>query len=835
VEHSIKSLLFGFILLAGGASLGSTDDPVTFESGRFRIPTLEQFHQRISELHPDLTITSTTLNSFEYRNENFRAIQIEAMGIQGGQKVEQTTIHVETHPGLYRMVSVDTQICIQGYALNSDGVSEIGWRCQVDPFPIRGFGDIYMVESSDVDLNLIQEAFSEPIIIYQPETEQDESLMSLGDMLVVLDGHGVEYEITETQYTPHYPEGSPTVSALMISAKGQVSESLRVEQTFTYAIAGEQLVLKEMDGIICRRTDLIESGEACDGLYQQSPVTPFPFILLNSHEVSQDKSNVAVENETPVIPQNSCGPVYDHLSSVLRYHFERSTFSINDVEEYERFLLELPQVIDPFELLLSAEDKQDWVQNNLLTDLYSENVSNLVEEIRNQQFGDCSWLTSLVDNLRQSFLQKNQEAQELFNRIEASDFNLSALQSESNALSETQQRLLMMLPQGLDRRMRNHDPSIALDVKLAEIQRYISNNVEILANLETASLAAMLNIDSYSGLLLDQRDRLEMHNIVEGTSEKQFFGLSVLQGLSGKFYISRTHPLAEAQGVAYGDQILSARGRSWQSLTYEQMDELLLDVDQSLHLEILRGGETLNLVLNSSRINPLDNIYSVEYEEKNGLSMARITIHLFEQGLADKIKDDLLEILESRSVDFFYLDLRGNPGGNISEGLKVMSLFVRDQVLLFSRLGARNAARVRAYESDPEFFIDDEKPLIVHVNGQTASTSEKVAGGLQSLGRSYTVGQQTYGKLVGIYRHNTMLSDGRQATLLITGSEYFMPDGRALNGIGVLPDRVIETDVPRVPFHDGLRPGQDLDSDLTQGLDRQNIAFPVELTQLRFE
>ena len=113
--QKLKVFIMGVILLAGGVSWGSTEYPVTFQAGRFLIPTLEQFNRRVRELHPDLQITES-YDSIEYRNETYRGLILYTEGVESGQRIEQVTTYIEFLPGLWRLVYVDNSVCVLGRA-----------------------------------------------------------------------------------------------------------------------------------------------------------------------------------------------------------------------------------------------------------------------------------------------------------------------------------------------------------------------------------------------------------------------------------------------------------------------------------------------------------------------------------------------------------------------------------------------------------------------------------------------------------------------------------------------------------------------------------------------
>jgi carboxyl-terminal processing protease len=147
------------------------------------------------------------------------------------------------------------------------------------------------------------------------------------------------------------------------------------------------------------------------------------------------------------------------------------------------------------------------------------------------------------------------------------------------------------------------------------------------------------------------------------------------------------------------------------------------------------------------------------------------------------------------------LDLRNNTGGWLNEAILVSSLFLpKDQVVVIERYK----------DADPEFLttplepIVPDLPMVVLVNGGSASASEIVAGALQDYGRATLIGETTFGK--GSVQWPQELSNG--AELRVTVARWFTPNDRAIHGEGLEPDIEVELTV------------EDFEADLDPQLDR---------------
>ncbi len=131
------------------------------------------------------------------------------------------------------------------------------------------------------------------------------------------------------------------------------------------------------------------------------------------------------------------------------------------------------------------------------------------------------------------------------------------------------------------------------------------------------------------------------------------------------------------------------------------------------------------------------------------------------------------------------LDLRGNTGGLLREAVKVASVFLEDQVVLYERFSDGGE---EVYRTTGESDLAADVPLVVLVNGGSASASEIVAGALQDAGRATLVGETTFGK--GSVQLPHSLSDG--SIMRVTVARWFTPDNRSIDGVGLAPDVLVE-------------------------------------------
>jgi carboxyl-terminal processing protease len=165
-----------------------------------------------------------------------------------------------------------------------------------------------------------------------------------------------------------------------------------------------------------------------------------------------------------------------------------------------------------------------------------------------------------------------------------------------------------------------------------------------------------------------------------------------------------------------------------------------------------------------------------------GTTTALIRLDQFSSGAADEIVTTLEEARE-QGADRVVLDLRGNPGGYVNEAVGIASQFLTSGVVYRER-NAQGGETV--HDVSPNGVATD-LPLVVIVDGSTASSSEIVSGALQDAGRATIVGETTFG--TGTVLGEFELSDG--SALRVGTVEWLTPDGRRIWHEGIAPDEAI--------------------------------------------
>lgn len=203
------------------------------------------------------------------------------------------------------------------------------------------------------------------------------------------------------------------------------------------------------------------------------------------------------------------------------------------------------------------------------------------------------------------------------------------------------------------------------------------------------------------------------------------------------------------------------------------------EVGTEVKLVVLRGIERLSFTVIRERIEVPSVLWQMSEEDDR---IGIITIIQFTARTSDEMRTALSE-LASSGAEAFVLDLRNNGGGLLDSAVDVASYFLQGKVILYE---VENQGAEQEYLTRLQSRVYDD-PLVILVNGFTASASEILAGALQDHERAQLVGDVTYGK--GTVQAIFDLSDG--STLRVTNAEWFTPLHNKIQGIGLSPDIVI--------------------------------------------
>ena len=248
-------------------------------------------------------------------------------------------------------------------------------------------------------------------------------------------------------------------------------------------------------------------------------------------------------------------------------------------------------------------------------------------------------------------------------------------------------------------------------------------------------------------------------------------------------------PAARA-GIMSGDFITGIDGQAVLGLTLNEAVELMKGpAGEDIVLTIYREGadEPFDLTITRAIIE----LTAVRVRTEGRAIVARITS--FTEKTYDDLSDGLQREIEANggldNVDGFVLDLRNNPGGLLSQAIAVSDAFLEEGEIVSTRgRYTENSDRYDARAGD----LIDGKPLVVLINSGSASASEIVAGALKDHRRAIIVGTQSFGK-GSVQTIMPLQGDG---AMRLTTARYYTPSGRSIQGLGVMPDVLVEQKPP---------------------------------------
>ena len=281
-------------------------------------------------------------------------------------------------------------------------------------------------------------------------------------------------------------------------------------------------------------------------------------------------------------------------------------------------------------------------------------------------------------------------------------------------------------------------------------------------------------------------------------NEKDFEDLQI--GTRGEFgglgievtmedgYVKVVSPIddtpAYRAGVKAGDLIIMLDDKPVKGLTLSECVDIMRGkIGTSLELTIAREGE--NKPLKIKIIRDTIKVKSVKYDIlDNNYGYLRITS--FQSKTGSSLKNVLLKIKKKNNLKGIVLDLRNNPGGVLGAAVEVSDTFL-DQKKMIVTTSGRMSDAINEFKSSSNDFAKDI-PIVVLINGGSASASEIVAGALQDHRRAIIMGTQSFGK--GSVQ--TILPLTRKTALKITTARYFTPNGRSIQAKGITPDIIVK-------------------------------------------
>jgi len=285
------------------------------------------------------------------------------------------------------------------------------------------------------------------------------------------------------------------------------------------------------------------------------------------------------------------------------------------------------------------------------------------------------------------------------------------------------------------------------------------------------------NLDSHSSFM-DTKEYKDLSVQTKG----EFGGLGISIGMKdGALTVIapiKDTPAFKA-GIQAGDIILKINDTATIGMSIDDSVNMMRGKPKtSITLTIIRKGEPKPLEINITRdIIKIQSVYAKTIEDK----ILYVHVTSFDQ----KVVEDVQKAMKKHpKAEGMVLDLRNNPGGLLDQAVGLVDLFVEEGVIV-SQKGKMESENLN-YKARKE-KTDSKMPLVVLVNGGSASASEIVSGALQDFNRTIVVGEKTFGK--GSVQ--VVMPVGADEALKLTVARYYLPSGRTIQAVGVTPDIIV--------------------------------------------
>jgi len=305
--------------------------------------------------------------------------------------------------------------------------------------------------------------------------------------------------------------------------------------------------------------------------------------------------------------------------------------------------------------------------------------------------------------------------------------------------------------------------------------------------VENAINGMLTSLDPHSSFL-NARDAEDMRTQTRG----EFGGLGIEVTMEEEL-VKVIAPIddtpASRAGILAGDLIAEIDGQAVRGLKLEEAVEKMRGaVNTPIKLTIIREGA--DKPLDITVVRDIIEVRAVKSRVEGDVGYVRVI------SFTEKTYDDLEKAIQKIAAEVpadklkgYVLDLRLNPGGLLDQAINVSDAFLERGEVVSTR--GRNADETRRFNAGPG-DLTKGKPVVVLINGGSASASEIVAGALQDLKRATVVGTRSFGK--GSVQ--TIIPLGESGALRLTTALYYTPSGTSIQGTGIKPDIVVEQPLP---------------------------------------
>ena len=316
---------------------------------------------------------------------------------------------------------------------------------------------------------------------------------------------------------------------------------------------------------------------------------------------------------------------------------------------------------------------------------------------------------------------------------------------------------------------------------LEKINKEYVDDVDPSKSMDAAINGLLQSLDPYSAYMTP-----ESFESMQTETSGEFGGLGIEVGMEAGV-VKVISPIddtpASKAGLKAGDYIVKIEGTQVQGKTLTEAVELMRGpVGSSLEITVRRKGKKKAIIFNITR--EIIKVQSVKSKILND-SVGYIRLTSFNENSSQQIKKVISKFNKNKNLNSFILDLRNNPGGLLSQAIKISDFFLENGEIVSTK--SRRTSENRKWFAKRGDLIDG-KSMIVLINYGSASASEIVAGALKDHKRAIIIGENSYGK--GSVQSIIPLKN--KGAIRLTISKYYLPSGKSISEIGITPDIEVE-------------------------------------------
>ena len=312
---------------------------------------------------------------------------------------------------------------------------------------------------------------------------------------------------------------------------------------------------------------------------------------------------------------------------------------------------------------------------------------------------------------------------------------------------------------------------------LEKINKEYVDEINQSESMDSAINGLLQSLDPYSAYMTP-----EIFEEMQTETSGEFGGLGIEVGMEAgvvKVITPMDGTPADKAGLKAGDYIVKINDTQVQGKSLSEAVDLMRGpVGSSIELTVRRRGEKKALTFNITR--EIIEVQSVKSDLlDNNIGYIRLTS--FNDNSGEQIEDKIKELNKNDNLNAYILDLRNNPGGLLSQAIKISDFFLHNGEIVSTK--SRKASENRKWFAK-KGDITDGKTLVVLINYGSASASEIVAGALKDHKRAIILGERSYGK--GSVQSIIPLKN--RGAIRLTVAKYYLPSGKSISEVGVTPD-----------------------------------------------